>query len=477
MLRPTLSGPALSSLALPGLVLPGLVLAVTLSCAVAQVPQPPVDPAQQKAQAAFEALPEAERRQIQQDLTFAVTFSGAALGTFGPLTYRGILAFERAAKSTEDGILEAAERAALAAAAKKERDRLGFRVMTDPASKAAIGLPMALLPKAEPQAAGGARWQSADGKATVSLRAPKSEEGTLEQLYEKALASPNPQRKVTYKLLRPDFFVVTGETPQGKFYMRLAKLPDGALRGFTVSYDKAVAPVWDRLTVAAANTYLPAGLSQAGQPVARAGAAAAAQTPAPPPDPLAPRAFAPSLTAVVVAPGRALTAAAVFKACAQPRIGSSAVRLIAEDGQSGLGLVGLEGGSLPPLATPVQAGGDGVGIIAFGPAPGGTRGLLALSGDLTASSLSAPLQPGAAGAPVFGAGGLVGIVVSDPSARLQVAGIVLSARHRVADGAAVERFLKAQGITLTGAALSGSTGLGALVTRHGRSVVGLNCGG
>jgi hypothetical protein len=452
-----------------------LAMAASLVSAAAQVAQPLIDPALQKAQAAFEALPEAERRQIQLDLTFAVDFSGAALGTFGPLTWRGIQAFERASKSTVDGILEAAERAALAAAAKKERDRLGFRTFIDPGTKAAIGLPAALLPRAEMQAPGGARWQSADGKVTVALRAPKPDEGTLEQLYEKALASSNPQRKVTYKLLRPDFFVVAGETPQGKFYMRLAKLPDGALRGFTVSYDKALAPVWDKMTVAAANSYLPSGQASAVAGTAAAGQTARSVQP-PPPDPLAPRAFAPSLTTVIVAPGRGLTAAAAFKACAQPRAGAQAARLVAEDGPSGLALIAFDAQGAPPLSAALQAAGDGAAIIAFGPGPDSARTLLALRGELAGSALSAPLQPGAAGAPVFSGGGLAGIVISDPSARLQVAGVVLQGRHRVADVTAIDRFLAAQGIMAGTAAAPISSRLGSLVARHGRSVIGVTCG-
>jgi peptidoglycan hydrolase-like protein with peptidoglycan-binding domain len=446
-----------------------LTLPLMLASAQAQTPQPAPDPALAKAQAAFEALPEPERRQIQLDLTFAVDFSGAALGAFGPLTYRGIQAFERLNKSTVDGVLEAPERAALAAAAKRERDRVGFRTVTDPASKAAIGLPTTLLPKAELQAAGGARWQSADGKATVAMRAPKPEEGTLEQLYEKALVSPNPQRKVTYKLLRPDFYVIAGETPQGKFFQRLAKLPDGSLRGFTVSYDKALAPVWDKMTVAAANSFQPGGAASA------ATASARPATPPPPPDPLAPRTFQPSLTAVVVAPGRALTAAAAFKACAQPRVGGQSARLTAEDVQAGLALIVFDSGSAAPLAAAIQAGGEGVGILASGAGPDGSRTLLVLSGELSGASLSAPLQPGAAGAPVFGQAGLAGIVLSDPSARLQVAGVVLAARHRVADAAAVERFLKAQNIALPAGQPPGVQ-LGKLSQRHGRSIVGITCG-
>ena len=58
----------------------------------------------------------------------------------------------------------------------------------------------------------------------VSLRYFTPQGETLEAVYEKATApTPNyPGRKITYKLLRPDFFVVTGETPTGKFYRRLA---------------------------------------------------------------------------------------------------------------------------------------------------------------------------------------------------------------------------------------------------------------
>jgi peptidoglycan hydrolase-like protein with peptidoglycan-binding domain len=444
--------------------------------AAAQAPAPApaapvVDPALQRAQAAFEALPEPERRQIQLDLNFAADFSGAALGTFGPLTYRALLAFERQNKSPADGILDPAERAALAVAAKAARDRVGFRMVTDPATKAVIGLPLTLLPKAEPQAPGGARWQSADGKATVALRAPAAADGTLEQLYEKALQSPNPQRKVTYKLLRPDFYVVAGETPQGRFFQRLAKLPDGTLRGFTVSYDKSLAPAWDKLTVAAANTFNPTGAPSGAPAATRAPAA-----PPPPPDPFAPRRFERSLTAVVVAPGRALTAAAAFKACPQPRLGGQPARLVAEDAAVGLALIQADGLSSPPLAATLKAGGEGVGILAPGAGPDGLRTLLALPGELNGSALSAPLQPGAAGAPLFGPGGLAGLVVSDPSARLQVAGVVLSARHQVADAAAIEQFLKAQGVALS-ANPAPAVGLGGLSVRHGRSVLAVACAG
>ena len=65
-----------------------------------------------------------------------------------------------------------------------------------------------------------------------------------------------PGRKITYKLLRPDFFVVTGETATGRFYRRLAAGPDG-LRGFSIGYDKALAADLDRLVIAIAASFEP----------------------------------------------------------------------------------------------------------------------------------------------------------------------------------------------------------------------------
>ena len=57
-------------------------------------------------------------------------------------------------------------------------------------------------------------------------------------------------------MLRPDFFVVAGETAGGKFYTRYGSGP-GGLRGFSIGYDKAVAPQFDRLVVAIANSFTP----------------------------------------------------------------------------------------------------------------------------------------------------------------------------------------------------------------------------
>jgi hypothetical protein len=151
-------------------------------------------------------------------------------------------------------------------------------------------------------------------------------------------------------------------------------------------------------------------------------------------------------------------------------------RLVAEDAASGLALVASDGLREPPLAVAMASASGQVAILARGQGADGARTLLALPGDAGESALSAPLQPGAAGAPVFAGGALAGIVVSDPSARLQVAGVVLASRHRIASAATVETFLKAQNVTM-GAGGAAAAGLGALSAKHGRSVAALACGG
>jgi hypothetical protein len=163
-------------------------------------------------------LPEAERRAIQFDLTFIGGFSGAASGNFGTLTFNAILAFERGAKLNGDGILTVSERQLLAAEASKARQSLKYAIISDVRSGARIGVPQAVLTRSEPNTSGGSRWQNADGRITLDTRvAPVGD--TLAQLFEKATAPSTSGRKVTYKLLRPDFYAVR-------------RPPESSIRGF-----------------------------------------------------------------------------------------------------------------------------------------------------------------------------------------------------------------------------------------------------
>jgi len=406
------------------------------------VPQarPAPDPRMLAAQQAFEALPEAERRAIQQDLGFAAAFNGAALGGFGPLTFQAIQAFEREKKLTVDGTLTPDERKLLAGAAAAARQTLRFAVIDDERSRARIGVPQSVFVKREANAIGGSRWQTADGKATLDTVAAAPGGETLAQLFDKATA-PAANRKVTYKLSRPDFFVVTAETAGGKSYRRMTQGPDGAIRGFAVGYDKALAGAMDRLVIAVANSFeaFP-GLAPA--PAVAAARPVQPQAPAPPRERLA--------SGLLLDGGFVLTADAAARDCRTLAVGPrrAAARVVAADVSVGLALLkadGLPRGTAMALAGPVAAAQT---LTAVAQAWSGTQSSAVFSEAIAAGAdrIGAPLQSGGAGAALFDAEGrLAGLVVDDPGARRQVAGVVPAARYRFAGSEAIGAFLRRNG--------------------------------
>ncbi len=421
---------------------PAVALAQSAPPAPARPAQAP-DPRLVAAQQAFEALPEAERKAIQQDLGFATSFNGAALGTFGPLTFNAIQNFEREQKLAVDGILAPEERKQLAAVAGNARRALRFAVLDDARTGARLGVPQNVFVKRETNNTGGSRWQTADGKATLdTVLAPAGE--TLQTLFDKASAAA-PNRKVTYKLLRPDFFVVTAETATGKSYRRMSLGPDGALRGFAIGYDKAIAAELDRLTIAIANSYdafpsaAPAPQRPASPPVAAT--PPGTQPPAAPRERLA--------TGLLLDNGAVLTAAAALRDCrtivAGPR--RAAARVAANDGSSGLALLKVDG--LPrPQALPTRPAKAEQPLIAIGYSWSGAQPAALFAEALPAAGgrIAAPLQPGGAGSALFDASGaLAGLVTDDPGARRQVAGVAPATRYRFADAEAIAAFLQQNG--------------------------------
>ena len=121
---------------------------------------------------------------------------------------------------------------------------------------------------------------------------------------------------MTYKLLRPDFLVVTAETGTGKSYIRYAA-GDAGLRGLTLGYDKALTGEVDRLAIAIANSFVPfpeAAPAAAAAPVGdrRSGA----RTRRPCPAAVRPR----RRSASSLAPGRVLASAGALSGCRGPLV-------------------------------------------------------------------------------------------------------------------------------------------------------------
>ena len=324
-----------------------------------------------------------------------------------------------------------------------------------------------MLPKRDVNPNGGSRWQSPDGKITLDTRAFKDGETDLPALYERNLAIQSPGRQVAYKVLRPDFFVVSGETATGKFYTRYASGP-GGIRGFSLGYDKAAAKAFDRTVIAIANSFTPF-------PEA---ASAAATGPAPPARPAnlePPRPAGPIATGLSVG-SRIVVTSATVEACPELRVAKGKARLVRADKAAGLALLELEA---PRRATPpgvrIDALGADTGVVALFYA--GTADLAVVPGETgSAATLVAPLQPGAAGGPVFDrAGRLAGLIGAMPEAPRRIAGIVPPARYGLVSATELAKFLEGAGATLAAAPSGPDRTAGEIAAAAGPAVVPIEC--
>ena len=449
--------------------------------ASAQAPAP--NPQMAAAQAGFEVLPEAERKAIQNDLIWAGQFNGAVSGSYGPLTFRAINAF-KGGRGPADGLLTPAERAALAKAAQAARDAAGFKMFADEKTGVQIGIPTKLLPKRDVTPSGGSRWQSADQKVTLDTSTTPPGGEDLAAIFNKAIAvNPNSPRKITYKLLRPDFFVVTGETPRGRFYRRLSAGPQG-LRGFSIGYDKALAPSVDKLVIAIAASFepFPAGAVPA-QPSAVAGTAASPSSGLSSLFAPAPRSNERYGVALALNERMALSAAAAVDNCRTLRVGNRNAKLRLKDDASGLVLLDLDGAGAakpPGLRSEAAEASEALVLVAFGN-DAGKRAAVALPGQGGPAggkpALSAPLQPGQAGAPAFDRQGrLVGIVTDNPSDKILIAGVAPQRSYGFADAAAIQAMLGKAGVALPAAAAGPELSTGAVVERVSGAVQPIVCG-
>jgi hypothetical protein len=387
---------------------------------------PALDPAQAASKAAFEQLAEAERRAIQNDLIWTGDFNGVAGGEFGKRTYDAMLAFERRAKLSADGVLAPPERAALRQAADAARASQRFEPVTDAATGIRIGLPAASLTQ-RIVVENGTVYRRPDGQVSLQLtRLPRAQ--SLTDLFDQ-LRQDGPGRKVSYRLQRPDWFVVSGEEGGRKFYTRLAQGPD-SIRGYTFRYPATQAAAFDRMMIAIANSFEPfPGTEIAANPSRVAAAPAAA--PATP----AQRAAAPAprhaVSGVSLGQGRVLTSAAALASCAEPMIGGRAMEPGAVAASGEIAIITAPWVDQPALRLGLD---DGAPVFALSFEEAQARAVMVSPATREAEGgfVTAALQRGAGGAPLLdGQGRLVGIVRDAPKAQRLIAGVAAQASYRV----------------------------------------------
>jgi hypothetical protein len=414
------------------LMLPGLAVAQAPRPAPAAPAAPALDPAQAASKAAYERLAELERKAIQNDLIWTGDFNGVAGGEFGRRTYDGMLAFERRGQGTPDGILTPPERAALKRDADAARAVLRFGEITDPATGIRIGLPAAVLTQ-RVAVANGIVWRRADGAASLQLsRLPAAQ--TLTEMFDQ-LRQDAPGRKVTYRLSRPDWFVVSGEEGGRKFYTRLAQGPDG-IRGYTFRYPVAEAATLDRIMIAIANTFEPfPGTDIAANP---SRVAAPATTPADAPPLVQPVLSATparfAISGVALGESRVMTSKAALASCAGPSIAGRALDARGASGTGDAVILTVPGLNQPGIA---QASGPvPQAVFTLSLEDAAQRSVMVAPGrwteDGVQTRVTSALQVGPGGAPVIdGQGRLVGIVREGPRQQRMVAGVVAEATYAV----------------------------------------------
>jgi hypothetical protein len=392
---------------------------------------PALDPAQAASKAAFDRLDEAERKAIQNDLIWSGDFNGVAGGEFGRRTYDAMLGFERRTGAVADGILTPPERASLKRAADEARLALRFAEINDAATGIRIGLPAALLTQ-RIAVDSGVVWRRADGAVSLQLVKLPADQAFADMFEQ--MRQDGPGRKVTYRLQRPDWFVVSGEENGRKFYTRLAQGP-GGVRGYTFRYPADQAATLDRIMIAIANTFEPfPGTDVAVNPSRAPAAATVAPAPALIQPGLRVAEARHAISGASLGGGRVMTSRVALASCAGPTINGQPIDAAAAATMGDAVTLAVAGLNQPALQ--IGAAASAARVFTLSIEDGTQRAVMVAAGRWEATGsvvrVTSAIQIGPGGAPVVdGQGRLVGLVREGPRNQRVVGGIVPEASYVV----------------------------------------------
>jgi hypothetical protein len=116
-------------------------------------------------------------------------------------------------------------------------------------------------------------------------------------------------------------------------------------------------------------------------------------------------------------------------------------------------------------------------VLAFAGGGKDAAALLAAPAEATGKDrIAGPLQPGAAGAPVFDrSGALAGLVGPMPEAPRLIAGVAPPTTYPLVPAAAVAAFLEAAGVAVQRAAAGGAKSAGEIAGAAGAAVAAIEC--
>jgi peptidoglycan hydrolase-like protein with peptidoglycan-binding domain len=214
----------------------------------------PVRPALQKPEDTANAMAQAERLALQSDLAWVGEYNGAITGDVSDRMVNAIKEFQKSRGGKPTGVLNPQERGVLADTARRRQENAGWKMITEPASGARLGIPTKLVPQFASDAAG-ARWTSPTGTIQVLLSRRKEANPTTAKLAEQEKKEPA-GRTIDYTVVKPDFFVLSGMQGLKKFYLR-GTFKNDEVRVLTILYDQATENTVEPVVIAMSSAFNP----------------------------------------------------------------------------------------------------------------------------------------------------------------------------------------------------------------------------
>ena len=398
-------------------------------------PQPSQNPAFDAAKLAADALGPDEVARIQRALIWTGDLNTMASGEFGRRSFDAIRAFQKRVKAKDTGILLPNQRVELDKGATRAIAAVGFKSIAE--EGVTLGYP-AKLATQRTGGRNGPKLASPTGTVTVDiLRIPASAEA-FDALFTR-LKTERPGRKVTYSLMRPDFFVVTGTVDGMNFYMRFLRT-DADSRGFIVGWAPQLSPGFDRVPIAMA---VSLAVDDGGAVAAAEADVPVVSPPSGPPVPLPEgeaRVARTGLGFAVSEKGDVLTSAGLVAGCRTVAVADgTTATVVAGDPAADIALVRLSRPAASVSAwrvAPVKAG-EAVTVIASfdGKATPRATQVSAISGA-NGDMRRFTMDGGGAGAGVFDGDGAIAGLVAGNGQTGALKGLFVSA------------FLRSQGVTM-----------------------------
>jgi peptidoglycan hydrolase-like protein with peptidoglycan-binding domain len=225
----------------------------------------PVRPALQTPADTANAMAQGERLALQSDLAWVGQYNGAITGDVSERMVAAIKEYQKARGGKQTGVLNPQERGELADTAKRRRDNVGWKIVTDAGSGVQLGIPTRLVPQ-QSSDANGAKWNSPTGTIQIQLSRRKEAGPTTAKLAEREKKEPA-GRAIDYTVVKPDFFVLSGMQGLKKFYLR-GTFRNDEVRILTILYDQATENTVEPVVIAMSSAFnpFPSGAQLAGPP-------------------------------------------------------------------------------------------------------------------------------------------------------------------------------------------------------------------